>query len=318
VSGGRAIDVIVPSYGRPEALSRCIDALLGQEVEPARILVVVRRTDAPTRAVLDRFGSSRLTAVVVEEPGLGAALRRAVAASSGEIVALTDDDARPRVDWVRRLAAWFTRSDVGAVGGRDVVPGVVEDRSKVVGRLAPFGRMSGWHHVGSGAPSDVDVLKGVNLAVRAEALVLPRPGVLCDAGSMPHVEVLMCDAVRSAGWRVVYDPAILVDHDALPRVDSDRISDRFDPEVVRAVATNRIVAATVLDRRRLPVQLGYALAIGTREGPGLARTAAALLARDHDVAARLVPALAGHLAGAWRAATERDAVETCRDLRRAG
>lgn len=315
------VDVVVPSWGRSEALVRCLEALLRQSVPPQRVVVVCRATDAASRARAAEWSAATndvVQPVVVGASGLVAAMRAGVTATTAEVVAFTDDDARPREDWIARMGGWFARADVGAVGGRDVQRGVPADPTKVVGRMAPFGRMSGWHHVGTGAPSDVDVLKGVNLAVRADALVLPKPGVLCDAGTSAHFEVLICRAVQRAGWRVVYDPAIVVDHDVLPRVDSARLGDGADRDVVRAVATNRIVASTVLDRRRLPVQLGYGLAVGTRESPGLARALVALMGREGDVAARLPSSVAGQVAGAGRVMAIRNAVDSCADLRKAG
>ena len=54
-------------------------------------------------------------------PGFVAALNAGVAASRGEIVCLTDDDAEPHADWISRILETFGRSRIGAVGGRDWV-----------------------------------------------------------------------------------------------------------------------------------------------------------------------------------------------------
>lgn len=310
------IDVVVPSYGRPAALVRCLAALRAQQAPPDRVVVVARESDVTTRARLDEMHVDGLRVVLVAEAGLVAALRAGVAATTAEVVAFTDDDARPRPDWIARLLAWFARDDVGAVGGRDVQEGVDPDGAPVVGRLLPFGRMTGAHQLGRGAPRDVDVLKGVNLAVRADALVLPRRGLLADHGASPHVEVLVCEGVRRAGWRIVYDPAVLVDHDVLPRAGEHRIGSGDDRDAARATACNRIVAATVLERRRLPVELGYGLVVGTRESPGLVRSVAAAVGGERAVASRLPVSWAGQVGGAWRVCTRRGpVVDSCQALR---
>ena len=311
-----AIDVVVPSYGRPEALERCLLALREQTVAPARVVVVVRDDDDETRALLDR-SPHPVEVTAVQDQGITAALRAGVALTDAEVVAFTDDDARPRPDWVARLTSWFARPDVDAVGGRDVQVDRPADGTKVVGRLHGWGRMTGEHHVGCGAPRDVDILKGVNLAVRCDALGLPRAGLLEPAGNDPHNELVTLAWARRHGGRIVYDPAVLVDHDLAPRYGDSRLGGPVDePSVVYATAANRVIAACAVDRGRLPAQLAYGVLVGTRESPGLVRAAVGQLRREPMVVERLGPSLRGQLAGGWRVITRRGRpVVTCAELR---
>jgi len=318
MTNGPAIDVVVPSYGRPDALERCLLALHEQTVPPARVVVVVRADDDATRALLDR-SPYPVEVTTVADRGITAALRAGVALTGAEVVAFTDDDARPRPDWIARLTSWFTRADVDAVGGRDVQADRPADGTKVVGRLHRWGRMTGEHHVGCGAPRDVDILKGVNLAVRAAALGLPRAGLLEPAGNDPHNELVISAWARRHGGRIVYDPAVLVDHDLEPRFGERRLGGPADePAVVYATAANRVIAACAVARGRLPAQLAYGVLVGTRESPGLARALVAAGRGESLVVQRLGPSLRGQVSGGWRVAVRREpAVVTCAQLRAA-
>src|SRR5215472_16694298 len=101
------VSVIVPTYNRPESLSRCLDALARQDAQPEEILVVVRHDDEPSRRHVDarRNEPIRLLPLYVPagHPGLVAALNAGAHASSGEVVCLTDDDAEPHADWISRI-----------------------------------------------------------------------------------------------------------------------------------------------------------------------------------------------------------------------
>jgi hypothetical protein len=163
------------------------------------------------------------------------------------------------------------------------------------------------------------VLKGVNLAVRADALGLPRAGLLEVAGNDPHNELVTVAWVRRHGGRIVYDPAVIVDHDLAPRFEDSRLGGATEePDVVYATAANRLIGACAVERGRLPAQLAYGVLVGTRESPGLGRAAVARCRGESTVLDRLGPSLRGQLAGGWRVVVRRDPpVVTCAELRAA-
>jgi glycosyltransferase involved in cell wall biosynthesis len=289
------VSVVVPTYRRPERLRACLRGLRAQHRAADEIVVVRRRDDELSRAVLAEH-TGELREVVVDEPGVVRAMMAGFVASAGEVIALTDDDAVPRPDWVARIAAGFADPALGVLGGRDVLahcpepgPGAGAD----VGRLSPWGRLVGNHHTGRGGPRDVDVLKGVNLAVRREAAALPAG--LRGPGAQPHWEVALCQWARGRGWRVVYDADLLVDHYPAERPAGDHRGGAA-PADVQAEAYN-LVAGLLSQRPDLTWRrAAFGLAVGDAAVPGLARAAYALLRRDHRTVRRLVPSLAGQLA----------------------
>ncbi|SAL33493.1 glycosyl transferase family protein [Caballeronia sordidicola] len=225
------ITVLVPTYRRTSDLARCLDALARQQRAPDEVLVVCRGADEETQAWLAIEKSrARLPLVKVEvsQGGQVAALNAGLDAVTGDIVAITDDDAAPRPAWLQRIETHFADApDVGGVGGRDWVHehGETLDASEQdVGRWQFPGRAIGNHHLGVGAARDVDFLKGANMSYRVSAI---RGGAirfdtrLRGTGAQVNNDMAFASAVRRAGWRLVYDPAVEVDHYPAQRFDED-------------------------------------------------------------------------------------------------
>jgi len=186
------ISVLVPTYRRPADLKRCLAALRAQTLPPDEVLVVARPEDEATqrRLAVEANGHNRFALRVVETGAGGqvAALNRGLEAASGDIVAITDDDAAPRVDWVARIAAAFEGdAKLGALGGRDWVheKGRVLDASReVVGRIARSGKIIGNHHLGVGPAREVKA--------PADAKIVDLPGMTLMPGLIDaHSHILL-------------------------------------------------------------------------------------------------------------------------------
>jgi glycosyltransferase involved in cell wall biosynthesis/GT2 family glycosyltransferase len=283
------VSVVVPSYRRPDQLRACLSGLAVQTRPADEVLVVRRRDDAATRSVL----ADGVRDVVVDEPGLAAAMLAGLRAATGDVVALTDDDAVPRPDWVARIAAHFADPGLGVLGGRDALPGDEGPGTLDVGRVGRWGRVVGNHHLGRGTVRDVDVVKGANLAVRRGAAAVPVG--LRGTGAQPHTEVALCGWAAARGWRIAYDPDLVVDHYPARRPAGDR-RERRRPADVADEAYN-LVAALLSGRPELAWRrAAYGLLVGDRSVPGLLRAAYALARADREPALALWPSLAGQAA----------------------
>jgi GT2 family glycosyltransferase len=239
--------------------------------------------------------------VSVEQGGQMAAMAAGLAASRAPLVAFTDDDAVPRTDWLERLIKPFSNPEIGGVGGRDVVeaedPDSTQCLKEIVGIVTPWGRLIGNHHVGVGPARYVDVLKGVNCMYRRTAIAMPSN--LRGSGAQVHNEVAIGLRAKSNGWKLLYDPEIIVDHYPGERFDVDARSRRakaatFDVayNLTLSIGSQGFVPAV---RRVI-----YGLLIGDRSLPGLGRTMIALLAwsERREFIEHLGPALRGNsLAG---------------------
>ncbi|MFI5231332.1 MAG: glycosyltransferase [Gemmatimonadales bacterium] len=308
------VSVIVPSWRRPRALERCLRALAAQSRKPDEVVVGVRGDDAETLAALAALTPDfpvPLRWAAATEPGVIASMSAALAACrpAAGIVAITDDDTEPRADWIGRLVACFADPRVGGAGGRDWQPLERGDRA-IVGRRQWFGRIIGNHHLGSGPARDVDVLKGANCAYRAPLLRAAGFDTrLAGSGAQLYWELALCLPLRRAGWRLVYDPAIAVEHHVEPRDDGDQVHRGRFAGAPLSDATHNETLVLLEDRRGAAraAYLAWAFLVGTRHEPGFVQCLLLLLRGDREALPRWRAASAGRVRGwsRWRGAGPR-------------
>ncbi|MBW4424515.1 MAG: glycosyltransferase [Nostoc desertorum CM1-VF14] len=267
--------VLIPTYRRPQDLSRCLLALQEQTKPVDQVIVVVRDTDAKTWEFLAQFKAPNLPlhTVKVTQPGVVAALNAGLAAVEGDIVSITDDDAAPHPDWLERIAAYFTSdSRLGGLGGRDWIHhgSKLEDESRpVVGQLQWFGRVIGNHHLGVGEPREVDILKGVNMSFRKEAIGQLRfDERMRGTGAQVHFEMAFTLTLKRAGWKIIYDPNVAVDHYPAQRFDEDQRNNFNEVAFINLVHNETLVLLEHLPFIRRIVFLFWAVFVGTCDSLG--------------------------------------------------
>lgn len=112
--------VVVPAYGRPDALVRLLEACAHQTMAAGLFQVVVS-LDGPQPATRDLLTGLRpaFELVVVEGPhgGRASACNRGVDAAQGELIVILDDDMEPSPGWLEAHVA------AHAGGGRRCVVG---------------------------------------------------------------------------------------------------------------------------------------------------------------------------------------------------
>lgn len=118
------ISVVIPTRARPEALRRCIAALLEQQIEDPgayEILVVDDGHAEETRLAVEAMRpADGVPALRYFRPrtGHGAAVARNVGwrEAYGDLIAFIDDDAIPQSDWLARGEAALTPELVAVAG----------------------------------------------------------------------------------------------------------------------------------------------------------------------------------------------------------
>jgi glycosyltransferase involved in cell wall biosynthesis len=275
-----SITVIIPTYRRPQDLKRCLEALKQQTRPAEQILVTVRDSDAETWNFLEQFDPYPLplTTITVTLSGVVAAMNAGLDAATEDIIAFTDDDAAPHTDWLERLEAhYLSDSRIGAVGGRDWMyygtklmdasthPGA----SDIVGKLQWFGRVIGNHHIGEGQAREVDVLKGVNVSYRHAAIDgLHFDGRMRGTGAQVHFEVAICLTLKRAGWKLVYDPSVAVDHYPGRRFDEDQRNSFNAIAFMNAVHNETLALLEHLSWFQKFIFIVWAIMVGTRDALG--------------------------------------------------
>ena len=262
------LSVAIPSYRRPLDLLRALEALKGQNRPVDEVIVVARKDDTETQAVVHEF--TRVLPIelhLVDKPGVVEAYNRALDVTTGDVISFVDDDAAPHPDWAHKIIRTLEDDpDLAGIGGRDHIfenGQWVDGASPVVGIVRWHGRAIGRHHLGVGPNRDVDALKAVNMSVRVDAVgKLRMDRRLRGSGAQWHCELKFCLELRKQGKRLAYDPSIVVDHFVARRYDEDQ-RDSFN----RVAFENQIHNLTLTLLEYLSpagrwVMLPYALAIG--------------------------------------------------------
>ena len=109
------LSVIVCTRDRPEALERCLAALMAQSSRAGQIIVVDNSTHRSAEAVSERFPG--VDYLHEPRPGLSVARNAGVRASKGALIAFTDDDVEPSRSWTMEIVRAFSSADMDAVTG---------------------------------------------------------------------------------------------------------------------------------------------------------------------------------------------------------
>lgn len=293
------LTVLIPTFKRPADLNRCLDALKKQDRLPDQVVITVRDIDTETTTFLDHYDAAPLaiTRVTVNEPGVIAAMNAGLTQVTGEITVLTDDDTAGYPDWLQRIEAHFLADPkVGGVGGRDhqaIHPGA----EPVVGIVQYMGRIVGNHHLGVGPARPVDILKGANSAYRTEPLQkIGFDTRLLGGGAQVNWELGLGLAFQRAGWKLIYDPEVQLDHYVAVRHDDDQFhrGGAYNPTThEQAIYNETIFLWEDFSAPRKLAFLVWFLLVGTRSEPGVVQVVRLILQRNLPALRRIRPTLRG-------------------------
>jgi glycosyltransferase involved in cell wall biosynthesis len=300
------ITVLIPTYYRPQDLARCLEALKRQTRPADQVLVVVRDSDIETWALLKEFSSAPLPlqTVTVRVPGVIAAMNAGLDVAQGDIIAFTDDDAAPHTDWLARIETHFLSDErIGGVGGRDWVyfgTDLEDGTCEVVGQVQWFGRVIGNHHLGVGKAREVDVLKGVNMSYRRSAIAgLHFDQRMRGTGAQVHFEMAFCLALKRAGWKLLYDPTVAVDHYPGQRFDEDQRNRLNSIVLINSVHNQTLVLLEHLPPIGRAAFLVWAVLIGTQDALGFVQWLRFLPSEGILAGEKWLASLRGRWQGLW-------------------
>ncbi|HLX18945.1 MAG TPA: glycosyltransferase [Gaiellaceae bacterium] len=213
-----AISVVVCTRDRSDALDGCLRALALQEYREYEVIVVDNASrDERTREVAE---AHRARYVQERRPGLDWARNRGVDAALFDIVAFTDDDARPDSRWLAAVGRGFASSGVHAVTGL-VAPAELETTAQWLFEDVYGGMGKGYRsrlHCRRGMRSTFTPNiygTGCNMAFRRSALrALGGFDPALDAGTLAGGggDLDMFQRVIESGGALLYLPDAVVRH----------------------------------------------------------------------------------------------------------
>lgn len=113
------ISVVVCSYNGARLIGDCLLGLREQTYPDYEVIVVDDGSTDATASIAKSYG---VRVISTDNQGLSSARNVGLQAANGEIVAYTDDDARPDPDWLLYLAAAFQSSDYVGICGPNIAP----------------------------------------------------------------------------------------------------------------------------------------------------------------------------------------------------
>jgi glycosyltransferase involved in cell wall biosynthesis len=278
------VSVIVPTYRCTADLARCLAALDAQERRADEVIVIARHDDYATLDWLRTRAAirpdPRRFVLLIRTPGIVAAYNLGIESASGHVLCFTGDDAAPHGDWVARIARAFAGDPtLGGLGGRDILherahgrDGIAQGREPCVGLVRWYGRIIGNHHVGHGEARAVQVLKGVNMAFRREAIgALRFDARLRGTGAQAHCETAFSLDVQRRGWTLIYDPSLLVEHFPAQRGHEDPRLTFNDVAFYNASFNLRLIMCEYLSPAGRWAFVAYSTLIGDPSDPGFLR-----------------------------------------------
>ena len=136
-------------------------------------------------------------------------------AGSGDYFAFIDDDAVPRADWLTNAIRIFDDQTIGAVAGPGVTPAGSGWAERAGGAFYESWLGSGpyRYRFRPGRQRDVDDYPAYNLIVRRSAAEHVNGW---GTGFYGGEDTVICLALVEAGWRIVYDPNVVVFHQRRP------------------------------------------------------------------------------------------------------
>lgn len=115
------ITVIVCTRNRTEQLKDCLNALLQQTYANFNILIIDNApSDSQTKQLIAKQQAESpisITYVCETRPGLNWARNRGIQESSHDLIAFTDDDARPEKYWLSAIVRKFAEPEIMAITG---------------------------------------------------------------------------------------------------------------------------------------------------------------------------------------------------------
>ncbi|WP_442506628.1 glycosyltransferase [Novipirellula sp. SH528] len=271
--------VLIPSYRRPDALVKCLQSLRSQTCPASEVIVVWQGDDEPTRLAAEQFLDefpSRLQIIHLPKPGIVPAENAALAAAFGDIILMIDDDATAPENWVAQHLHHYEDPSVGAVGGPainhrpDGQEFPIHD-AEPVGKLAWWGQIWGnmydhpiqWKARGL---IEANHLVGYNMSFRRVAIKR------FEEKLKPYwqlFELEACLAIRKAGFRVMFDHSLIIQHYPTNTAYAGGRTGNLDIKIFNPCYNRAFVLGKHSGLLAAPVQFIYLLGVGTTSSPGL-------------------------------------------------
>lgn len=134
MTGVLPVTVVIPTIGRPQQLSECLNSLSSADPRAGQILIVDQSSDPAVADLVDRHRNIGAIRIPCQGPGKAIGTNTGLRHATNEIVMMTDDDCTVAPTWIgvgwRLMTSEPTAIFTGRVlpaGNPDAVPSTVAD-----------------------------------------------------------------------------------------------------------------------------------------------------------------------------------------------
>jgi glycosyltransferase involved in cell wall biosynthesis len=195
------ISVVVCTFNGSRTLADCCEGLKKLLYPNFEVIVV---NDGSTDATAEIAAGHGFPVITTENRGLSSARNTGIEAATGDIVAYTDDDARPDPHWLYHVASTLLRTNHVGVGGPNITPGGDGSIADCVAN-APGGPM----HVLI-ADTEAEHIPGCNMAFWKAAL--QQVGGFDVQFRAAGDDVDLCWRLQESGGTLGFNPGAVVLH----------------------------------------------------------------------------------------------------------
>ncbi len=201
--------VLICTYNRPDMLEMALNALIDRTDEKPDQAVIVNGGDDRSDKIVYKYMSKsgiKFELVKTVNKNLAASRNIGLARCTGEIVAMTDDDAEVFPDWVTQMKKVHSEHpEVGGLGG--AVLGAESDKS-LLSRISDVAAFPS-----PARPGYVRTIAGVNVSYKRSVLQMAGPQ---DETLFRGEDVDFNWRIKKLGYEIYYDPEIKVLHHHRP------------------------------------------------------------------------------------------------------
>lgn len=210
------VSIIIPTRNRPFLLGHCIERVLSQPYPHKEVIVVDSSSDDESERVVAQYPEVISVRIRAQRNNRPQAKNEGMTVASGDIICFLDDDAMVCPTWLETVIDIHRDDSIGAAGGRVVrAPEPYCDQVSGSPRMLvkPSGRVI-WEGADlvSTERVEVDHLISCNVSFHRKALEEVGGFDLNYTITSLREETDLCIRVKKAGWRIVFEPAMMAVH----------------------------------------------------------------------------------------------------------
>ena len=202
------ISVLICTYNRGSLIGGTLHSLINRQIIiPDEIIVVNGGGKNDCKIILENWKNSFKNLKIIETENINLASSRNIGLKYclGDIILLTDDDARPLPDWTLKIVEAHKKfPNAGAIGGNVINKNEITFRSRVAD-IATFPKNSSF--------TKVRTVPGVNCSYKKEVVEMVGE---YDINLFRGEDVDYNWRVIKKGWDVYHIPEIIVNHIGRP------------------------------------------------------------------------------------------------------